>query len=500
MATTNPILPPEQQTGRAEKNVARLLYNLGLIEYLMEDEEFYVRLENKPYIPLGIELHGEFLHFLHVLSSNGDAYIDSEMIFRVSPDGMLSLYETAAWAGYFEARGFDRAYSSMFSRNLLEQGFDKPDKPSKDPLEMSKWEFEFYWNRVWDDTDAPKKLGRYGLVKEALISGKRIPSHFQEVFADLITQSEAPVPPGIRMIFVHPLRRQAKSGSPDEGKMVSSFEIIPDEGNERFTVEAPDRETAISRALDHLKETLIERVGSSLQELNEMGLDEELLSIIKNGSLQTATIDSRFFDAGCRVSLQQERLASLDLIYPHSFSLTPSGVAVVQAIQGIDTPAPSPDSATSYRPGMKVLIVGDLGRGVTIEIDSVEPYTFCRSNQRIHGTDEGGKSYWTTGDQVRYVAPRTREKIFEAFVEGLCSQEISRAIVSSNDDSEMAQQLLKRLVRDMLMELAVSRPSIASADEYHTIGQTINEVEEFIVEVVAEAETRIRSKMEELAA
>lgn len=492
MTATHPILPPEQQNGRAEKNVARLLYNLGLVDYLFQYEDLAVRLENGPYIPLNIEQHGEYLYLYHCIKINSDPVIDSELVMLVSPEGALSLYETAVWGGYREHRGMDRPFSALFSKNLLEQGFSKPNKPSKDPMEMSEGEFEFNWNQIWEESDMPKRLGRYGLVKEALIEGKRIPEHFSEMFAGLVKESEAPVPEGLRMLFTHPLRRKAQPGSRDEGKMVSAYDVIPAGTVERFTVEAPDRETAISRAIEHLKDKLIERIGFSLNELKERGLDQELLSIISKGSLETASINHRFFDSGCRVSMQQERLSSLGLIYPHTFNLTPDGVKVVQVIQGIETPEPDPDTATSYKPGMKVTFAGDLGEFVTIEVDQVMPYPFSRTNQRIHGKDESGKGYWTVGDLVTYKSPRSREQIFNAFVEDLCSLELSKSVVSANEDSEMARQLLKSPLRDLLTDLAVSRPSTAAAEEFHTIAPTIEARETFISEVVKEAESRLR--------
>ncbi|MBO3463999.1 hypothetical protein G7B40_030850 [Aetokthonos hydrillicola Thurmond2011] len=112
-----------QQRGTPEKNVAKLLERGGLFQTVMESEDFHLKIENEPFIPLVIERHGNQLYLTHYLNDYGDVYLDSEMVFMIIKDGSLRLKETATSALGREWRGCDRSYATMFSRNLLDQGF-----------------------------------------------------------------------------------------------------------------------------------------------------------------------------------------------------------------------------------------------------------------------------------------------------------------------------------------------------------------------------------------
>jgi len=123
--------PPEQarvggwseQSGKPEKHVGKLLEESGLAVAVMADEDFYLKVENEPFTPLNIERHGEQLMLYHTLVENGDAFIDSEMVFNLSEDGALHLTETAVQGPMGESRGLDRSYAGMFASNLRKQGF-----------------------------------------------------------------------------------------------------------------------------------------------------------------------------------------------------------------------------------------------------------------------------------------------------------------------------------------------------------------------------------------
>jgi hypothetical protein len=123
--------PPEQarvggwseQAGKPEKHVGKLLEESGLAAAVMADEDFYLKVENEPFTPLNIERHGEQLMLYHTLVENGDAFIDSEMVFNLSEDGVLNLTETAVQGPMGESRGLDRSYAGMFASNLRKQGF-----------------------------------------------------------------------------------------------------------------------------------------------------------------------------------------------------------------------------------------------------------------------------------------------------------------------------------------------------------------------------------------
>jgi len=117
------IALPTAQRGAAEKNVARLLQQGGLSQPVMASQEFHLKIENGPYLPLVVERQLNQLYLTHYQEQNGDLFIDSEMVFRLQADGHLALRETAVAALGREFRGCDRAFAQLFSRNLLDQGF-----------------------------------------------------------------------------------------------------------------------------------------------------------------------------------------------------------------------------------------------------------------------------------------------------------------------------------------------------------------------------------------
>jgi hypothetical protein len=137
-----------EQPGKPEKHVGKLLEDAGLSESVMADEEFYLKVENEPFTPLSIERQGEQLMLYHVLVENGDAFIDSEMVFNLSEDGALNLTETAVHGPMGDSRGLDRSYAGMFASNLRKQGFAEaaqrqlgvpkpeptPNNPSRAPV------------------------------------------------------------------------------------------------------------------------------------------------------------------------------------------------------------------------------------------------------------------------------------------------------------------------------------------------------------------------------
>lgn len=114
---------------RAARSVSKLLSEAGLAERLMTGFNSYVRLVNPPYTDLIIErLPAESsprLCLTHYLESNGDRFIDSEMIFEIRPAGHLVLCETAVQNPIRggELRGLDRSFANIFAQNLLQQGF-----------------------------------------------------------------------------------------------------------------------------------------------------------------------------------------------------------------------------------------------------------------------------------------------------------------------------------------------------------------------------------------
>lgn len=134
--TTGPYVSEKQITNPA-KNIVKLLKGLGLMDKILQGEDFHVRLNNGPYTPLVIERHNDGkngdpqLYFTHYLERGGDLVLDSEMVWRVSPRGMLVLSETAVpdfrTGGENRLRGdyADKGYAAMFAKNLIDQGWAK---------------------------------------------------------------------------------------------------------------------------------------------------------------------------------------------------------------------------------------------------------------------------------------------------------------------------------------------------------------------------------------
>lgn len=114
---------------RAEKNVSRLLAQLGVGVKLLAGEDAYLKVENPPYLDLVIERHpggaGERLYFTHYLRRGGDSILDAEMVFDIRKNGTLRLAETATQNPIRggESRGRDVSFANMFSKNLIDQKF-----------------------------------------------------------------------------------------------------------------------------------------------------------------------------------------------------------------------------------------------------------------------------------------------------------------------------------------------------------------------------------------
>ncbi|MGG6269054.1 strawberry notch C-terminal domain-containing protein [Leptolyngbya sp. AN03gr2] len=64
-----------QPTGSAERNVTTFLHEAGLWTAVVNAEDYHLRIEHAPYIPLVIERHGNQLYLTHYLEQNGDTFI-----------------------------------------------------------------------------------------------------------------------------------------------------------------------------------------------------------------------------------------------------------------------------------------------------------------------------------------------------------------------------------------------------------------------------------------
>jgi hypothetical protein len=179
------IAPPQEQKGGSERNVARFLREAGLSEAVLQGEDFHLRIENEPYIPLVVERHGDQLYLTHYLEQNGDLYIDSEMVFQInSASGQMRLKGIAMTFMGMERRSFDRGYAQMFSRNILDQGFAQAAQQSQQ-TEETQLQPEPNWQTI-DRTQLDPDIAAYLNLKdqnpEALLLQRSRSGEFYEAY------------------------------------------------------------------------------------------------------------------------------------------------------------------------------------------------------------------------------------------------------------------------------------------------------------------------------
>lgn len=144
------ILPSKDQMNLPAKRAARLLYAHGWEADALKPD-FHKKLANDPWLPLVIETHeaqqtgAVNIHFIHYIEENGDLVIDSEMVF-LARNGILTLAETAVRGPRGEIRGRDASFANVFSKNLIQQGFEKAlgtdggSAPGTGKMDYTAWE------------------------------------------------------------------------------------------------------------------------------------------------------------------------------------------------------------------------------------------------------------------------------------------------------------------------------------------------------------------------
>ncbi|MEX0270496.1 DNA polymerase [Leptolyngbyaceae cyanobacterium UHCC 1019] len=119
----------KQIAGTPEKNIARFLNDAQLSEAVVQADDFYLRIENEPYLPLVVERHNDQLYVTHYRNLDTfECVHDGEMVFKILPGetgSQLRLTETAVQNPFTggESRNCDRGFAATFSRNVLDQGF-----------------------------------------------------------------------------------------------------------------------------------------------------------------------------------------------------------------------------------------------------------------------------------------------------------------------------------------------------------------------------------------
>ncbi|MEM9088795.1 MAG: strawberry notch C-terminal domain-containing protein [Cyanobacteria bacterium P01_F01_bin.53] len=111
-----------------ESKLNRFLEEAGIAKAALsqDTDNFYVVIDNPPYIPLVIERHDDTLHVLHYQKdAANELYIETEAVFMVEANNTLQLLETASNAGFGEIRNCDRSFANLFMNNIYDQGFAK---------------------------------------------------------------------------------------------------------------------------------------------------------------------------------------------------------------------------------------------------------------------------------------------------------------------------------------------------------------------------------------
>jgi hypothetical protein len=119
------VVPSKSKNDDLERRIVRFLKTAGIHSAIIERDEFHLKIENEPFIPLVVERQGNTLYLTHYLSQNGDMFIDAEMVFQIDSNGQLKFQETAVQDPIRggELRSPDRPFAQLFARNILDQGF-----------------------------------------------------------------------------------------------------------------------------------------------------------------------------------------------------------------------------------------------------------------------------------------------------------------------------------------------------------------------------------------
>ncbi len=126
------------------KNVIeKILRRYGLLEVFNTSDDFHLRIENDPWMPLVIERHGDEISVAHYSELNGDLIRDPELTFRWLDWAPTSITQdpVGRYAEAFpviEGKQMVRpellkdlkAFAAMWARNLRAQGFADRGKAS----------------------------------------------------------------------------------------------------------------------------------------------------------------------------------------------------------------------------------------------------------------------------------------------------------------------------------------------------------------------------------
>ncbi len=123
--------------------IERILQSAGQLDKFNAAENFHLRIENRPYMPLSIERRGEMVTVTQYFEMNGDLVGDPDLEILITDSGeWLPMAIQHSTGHYFRAvevigRGGNfevmnpkvlrdlQAFARQWGRNLLDQGFGK---------------------------------------------------------------------------------------------------------------------------------------------------------------------------------------------------------------------------------------------------------------------------------------------------------------------------------------------------------------------------------------
>lgn len=123
------LQPSEQHQLPCEQKAVRFLEETGIAPELTGSRDFRIEIKNKPWIPLVVEALEMNAHkevtFTHYTIEDDGLSRHSELSFKLSPSGHLSLEETAEREPILrgEIIGKDEDFARSFTQQLLERGF-----------------------------------------------------------------------------------------------------------------------------------------------------------------------------------------------------------------------------------------------------------------------------------------------------------------------------------------------------------------------------------------
>ena len=270
---SRPIAATKLQKGIVEKRIADFLETAGLRESITQGEDFHLRIENEPYMPLVIERHSKELYFTHYVEQNGDTFIDSEIVFTIETEGQLQFQETAVQDPIRggELRSPDRLFARLFSRNILEQGFAEAARAKLQLKQLQQTESD---NQAQLNLDTlHPTVRRYLEIKEShadAIALIKAGDFYETVFEDakvladkleiiLTSRESGDSQQGRIPLAGFPVRALDRYVS----ELVKEFTVVTAEESGAITVH-PQQQSKLEELADRVRETDLEIVAAQL--------------------------------------------------------------------------------------------------------------------------------------------------------------------------------------------------------------------------------------------